>query len=349
MIIRWKLLLAVPVLVLCLVAGSAGWLLHASLQQPLRVQDDAATYLLEPGAGVSQFTQSLVERSLIRHPDWSHWAARLYLHGRMIKTGEYRLRPDMRFLDLLDNVIAGAVIAHAITFPEGWNFRQFRDHLAQQKLLAQITAQWDTARLMAELGDPDAHPEGRFFPDTYEFNRGDNDLQVLSRAYNRMKKVLAAEWKERAEGLPYETEYDALIMASIIEKETGLASERTEIAGVFVRRLQAGMRLQTDPTVIYGLGENWNGNLTRKHLRTPTAYNTYVIPGLPPTPIAMPGRESIHAALHPADGKTLFFVARGDGSHHFSETLAEHEAAVEKYQVRKRARNYRSAPPGGSP
>ncbi|MDX5300122.1 MAG: endolytic transglycosylase MltG, partial [Gammaproteobacteria bacterium] len=184
-----------------------------------------------------------------------------------------------------------------------------------------------------------------FFPDTYLYHRGQTDLEVLRWAYERMQAVLEQEWALREEGLPYTTPYEALIMASIVEKETGAAHERGDIAGVFVRRLRLGMRLQTDPTVIYGLGDGFDGDLKKRHLQESTPYNTYVIPALPPTPIAAPGREAIHAALHPKPGTALFFVAKGDGTHQFSDTLKAHEDAVRTYQIQKRAQNYRSSPP----
>lgn len=196
---------------------------------------------------------------------------------------------------------------------------------------------------MRELGQANVHPEGRFFPDTYNFVRGQSDLDILRQANQRLQQVLAEEWAERADDLPYKNSDEALIMASIIEKETGVAHEREEISGVFNRRLKIGMLLQTDPTVIYGMGDNYTGKITRADLRRPTPYNTYVIAGLPPTPIAMVGREAIYAALHPKAGKSLYFVARGDGSHVFSNTLAEHNKAVREYQIKRRA-DYRSSP-----
>jgi UPF0755 protein len=196
---------------------------------------------------------------------------------------------------------------------------------------------------MERLGLAGVSPEGRFFPDTYRYVRGMSDLDLLKQASARLDQVLDEEWSRRAERLPYRKPYDALIMASMVEKETGVAEERGQIAGVFVRRLRSGMRLQTDPTVIFGLGERYNGNLTRAHLLEATPYNTYVIDGMPPTPIALAGREAIHAALNPAAGRSLYFVARGDGSHVFSETLEQHNSAVREYQLKRRA-DYRSSP-----
>ena len=193
------------------------------------------------------------------------------------------------------------------------------------------------------MGANGSHPEGRFFPDTYLFTSSETDLDLLRRAFERMEEVLATEWQAKAENLPYDSPYEALIMASIVERETGAVHEREEVAGVFVRRLEKGMRLQTDPTVIYGMGEKYQGRITRKDLRTHTDYNTYRIDGLPPTPIALPGREAIHAALNPAEGDTLYFVARGDGTHKFSKTLAEHQKAVRAFQLNRRS-DYRSSP-----
>ena len=188
---------------------------------------------------------------------------------------------------------------------------------------------------MARHGHPDEHPEGRFLPETYQFPRGSTDLEFLRRAYLGMEQALAEAWERRAKDLPLDSPYEALILASIVEKETGLASERARIAGVFVRRLKRGMRLQTDPTVIYGLGEGFDGNLRRKDLRTDTAYNTYTRQGLPPTPICLPGLDAIEAVLHPDEGNSLYFVARGDGSHEFSDTLKAHNRAVRKYQLKR--------------
>ncbi|MFT6165275.1 MAG: UPF0755 protein [Zhongshania aliphaticivorans] len=231
---------------------------------------------------------------------------------------------------------------------EGWTLAQLLRYLETQDLLEKQELS-QNADLWAQLNitEPMAQePEGLFFPDTYDYYRGDKVSLILTRAYQRMQRVLADEWEARADNLPYANPYEALIMASIIEKETGVAYERAEIAGVFVRRLQTGMRLQTDPTVIYGLGDSYQGNLRGSHLRDDSnTYNTYRQNGLPPSPIALAGREAIYAALHPADGDAVFFVAKGDGTHYFSATLKEHEAAVKRYQVQKRRADYRSAPP----
>lgn len=202
---------------------------------------------------------------------------------------------------------------------------------------------------MAKIGHPDVFPEGRFFPDTYRYVRGMTDAELLKQAYNRLEEVLDEEWQARSSEAPYSNPYQALIMASMVEKETGVPQERGQIAGVFVRRLKLGMQLQTDPTVIYGMGERYNGKLTRANLREPTPYNTYVIAGMPPTPISLVGREAIHAALNPVAGSSLYFVAKGDGSHVFSDDLDAHNSAVRDYQLKRRA-DYRSSPaPAAAP
>jgi UPF0755 protein len=244
---------------------------------------------------------------------------------------------------LLDLLISGKVVNYQITFPEGLSFKEWRSILAKQPKLTKKLPGLTVQELLQQLSLGNNHPEGWFFPDTYLYTAGDSDYDILLQAYTRMRKILAEEWKNKSEDLPFSTPYEALILASIVEKETGVGSERGEIAGVFVRRLKKGMRLQTDPTVIYGLGDKYQGNITRSHLKQPTPYNTYVINGLPPTPIAMPGQDAIHAALHPVKGKSLYFVAKGDGSHYFSATFKEHVQAVKRYQLKRRS-NYRSSP-----
>ena len=235
------------------------------------------------------------------------------------------------------------MVQYSLTLVEGWTFRQVRAALAGQERLEHTLSGLDDAAVMQRLGLDGQHPEGRFFPDTYRYVRGMRDIDLLRQAHERLSSVLDEEWSRRAADLPYASPYQALIMASLVEKETGVAQERGEIAGLFIRRLHEGMLLQTDPAVIYGLGERYAGNLTRAHLREPTPYNTYLNPGLPPTPIAMVGREALHAALHPAAGDSLYFVARGDGTHVFTRSLDEHNRAVREFQLKRRA-DYRSSP-----
>ena len=253
------------------------------------------------------------------------------------------MTPGMTAQDLIGVWQRGEVVQYSLTLVEGWNFRQVRSALAKHEKIEQTLDGLSDSEVMAKLGHPGEFPEGRFFPDTYRFVRGMTDAQLLEKSYNRLEKVLAQEWEQRDPAVPYADPYQALIMASLVEKETGVPQERGQIAGVFVRRMKIGMPLQTDPTVIYGLGERYNGKLTRSHLREPTPYNTYTIPGLPPTPIAMVGREAIHAALHPVDGSSLYFVAKGDGSHTFSDDLDAHNNAVREFQIKRRA-DYRSSP-----
>jgi UPF0755 protein len=218
---------------------------------------------------------------------------------------------------------------------EGWTFRQLLSALRRHEAVRDTLDGLSDEAIMARLGYPGKHPEGRFLPETYQFPRGTSDLEFLRRAYDGMQRALAAAWQGRAEDLPLDSPHEALVLASIVEKETGLASERARIAGVFVRRLRRGMRLQTDPTVIYGLGEAFDGNLRRRDLAADTPYNTYTRAGLPPTPICLPGKAAIEAVMHPAHGTSLYFVARGDGSHQFSDTLEAHNRAVQKYQLNR--------------
>ncbi len=273
-----------------------------------------------------------------RDLEWQLLARQLDAAGKL-KVGEYALEPGVTTpRSLLQNMRAGRIIQYRFTIVEGWNMRQLRAALEAATPLLHEATQLDDAALMAKLGHPGEHPEGRFLPETYVYSRGDTDLDVLQRAYDDMDKALAKVWATRADDLPLTTPYQALTLASIIEKETGIAEERPEIAGVFARRLALGMKLQTDPSVIYGLGSAYDGNIRRRDLTTDTPYNTYTRTGLTPTPIAMPGRAALEAATHPAPGDALYFVALGDGSgrHVFSATLAEHNAAVRAYLNRMR-------------
>ncbi|MEO6519301.1 MAG: endolytic transglycosylase MltG [Pseudoxanthomonas sp.] len=263
---------------------------------------------------------------------WRALARQLDVAGSL-KVGEYALEPGLSPRTLLLNMRNGKVINYRLTIVEGWNIRQLRAALNAATPLLHETSQLDDAALMKRLGHPGQHPEGRFLPETYVYSRGDSDVDVLLRAHEAMDKALAQVWKTRAADLPLKSPEEALILASIIEKETGLASERPLIAGVFARRLKLGMKLQTDPTVIYGIGSAYDGNIRRRDLLTDTPYNTYTRTGLTPTPIAMPGLDALRAAVNPAEGDALFFVAVGDGSggHVFSPSLAAHNAAVARY------------------
>jgi UPF0755 protein len=290
---------------------------------------------VERGSSMRRVADGLIDRGLIRHPYYLRLLAYWRGYGTRLKAGEYELTQGMTPGMVLERFASGRVIQYSITMVEGWTYRQVVAGILASGRFGTDLAERSDASVMAALGRPGEHPEGRFFPDTYSFPRNTAGLDVLQRAWSRMDQVLEEEWAGRTRGLPLKTPYEALILASIIEKETGLAAERPEIGGVFVRRLRTGMRLQTDPTVIYGLGERFDGNLRRTDLREATPYNTYVITGLPPTPIALPGRAAIRAALHPASGESLYFVARGDGGHVFSATLDQHNRAVNEFQLRR--------------
>ncbi len=314
-------------------------------QEPLALPADGLAVVVAQGESLRAVANRLHGEGVLPYPNLLIAYGRWTGIDQQIKHGEYLLVDPLDAKMLLELLRSGKVIQYQVTIPEGVTLAQTLDILAAQADLERVLEGPADERIQS-LVAPFTHPEGLFFPDTYHYERNTTDLELLQRANQKMLSVLDEEWQGRAEELPYETPYQALIMASIIERETGLPEERQEIAGVFVRRMSRGMRLQTDPTVIYGIGAEFDGNLRRAHLADENnAYNTYRIDGLPPTPIALPGRAAIHAALHPAEGATLFFVARGDGGHVFSTTLREHEAAVRKYQLRRRE-NYRSSPEG---
>jgi UPF0755 protein len=339
---KLMLLLVTGLALLVLALALAGWRLHSALNQPLKLESERLIEVV-PGDTPGGLLNRLEGEGVLDGAFWLRLYWRFNLPNQALHSGEYRLSPQQSVRDLLGLWRRGEVVQYSLTLVEGWSFRQVRAALTRQEALQQSLAGLDDRALMERLGLPGVSPEGRFFPDTYRYVRGMSDLDLLKQARARLDQVLDEEWSKRAQGLPYRKPYDALVMASMVEKETGVAEERGQIAGVFVRRLRSGMRLQTDPTVIFGLGELYNGNLTRAHLLQPTPYNTYMIDGMPPTPIALAGREAIHAALNPMPGKSLYFVARGDGSHVFSETLEQHNRAVREYQL-KRRNDYRSSP-----
>ncbi len=303
--------------------------------RPMSIPSGGLDFEVERGTSLQKLADDLDALGLLdRPPVYFSALARMEGVAARIQAGEYRIAPGSTPWGLLELLASGRVIQHSLTVIEGWTVGELLDAVrAHPKLQITIAENLPFDDLMVKLGAPGVHPEGQFLPDTYHFPKGTTDVDFLRRARNALQTVLANEWRERDEGLPLESPTEALILASIIEKETGVASERSEIAGVFVRRLRRGMLLQTDPTVIYGLGPSFDGNIRRADLSRDTPYNTYKRKGLPPTPIALPGRDAIHAALHPADGNTLYFVAKGDGSHHFSATLEEHNRAVRQYQL----------------
>ncbi|HET6552096.1 MAG TPA: endolytic transglycosylase MltG [Dyella sp.] len=330
---------ALAVLVLLAVAGSVayGWIDYQRfVRTPLAVSVQTPSIDVGKGSNLRDVVGMLREQHVTTTGPlyWRVLAEQLRVAGRL-HAGEYALGAGMTPRDLLLNMAAGKVLQRNFTIVDGWSFHDLRQALAKADKLRQDGASLDDAQLMAKLGAPGEMPEGRFLPETYAYVKGDSDLDILRRAHVAMAKMLDTLWAQRDKDLPLATSYDALILASIVEKETGRADERARIAGVFVRRLQTHMLLQTDPTVIYGMGGSYAGNIHKSDLTTDTAYNTYTRPGLPPTPIAMPGRPAIEAALHPAAGTELYFVSRGDGSHVFSSTLDEHNHNVACYQLKR--------------
>lgn len=307
-----------------------------------RLEPGTETYLVKPGMTWHGLARELNNRGVLLERYSLVWLAYLSRHHRDLKSGEYRFRNGMTAKELLDQVVAGRVIEYPVVLVEGWTFEQFLQALEESPKLTHTFSGMSARVVMEKLGHPNEHPEGRFFPDTYYYSAGQSDRMILTNAYDKLQKLLDQEWQTRAADLPFKNSYEALILASIVEKETGRADERPLIAGAFINRLRRGMRLQSDPTTIYGMGASFDGNIRLKDLRHATPYNTYTRAGLPPTPIAMPGKEAIHAVLHPADTRVLFFVARGDGSHEFSETLEQHNRAVIKYQLKGKPRDFSS-------
>ncbi len=327
------------VLVLLAVAGAVayGWLDYRHfVQTPLAVTAQTPSIDVAKGSNLRDVVGELQQEKVtpVGPLYWRVLAEQLRVAGRL-HAGEYALVVGMTPRDLLLNMAAGKVLQRNFTIVDGWNFRELRQALAKADRLRQDGAGLDDAALMAKIGATGEMPEGRFLPETYAYVKGDSDLDILRRAHVAMAKMLDILWAQRDKDAPLATPYDALILASIVEKETGRADERPRIAGVFTRRLQTHMLLQTDPTVIYGMGDTYTGTIHKVDLTTDTPYNTYTRQGLPPTPIAMPGKPAIEAALHPAAGTELYFVARGDGTHVFSSTLDEHNRNVACYQLKR--------------
>jgi len=325
--------------VLCVTAAFAGYKAVRYLNQPLPIAGEAQSFEIPKGASLTAISRELAAQGLLSRPQLFSAYARISGKANALRAGEYLLEPGITPLGLLNHFVAGDVQLHSFTIVEGWNFSETIAALAAHPAIEATLDREDWPALLETLGADYAHPEGLFLPETYRMPKGTRDIEVLRQAYGLMQEALASEWAGRQGGLPVKSPYEALVLASIIEKETARVDERARIAGVFVRRLQRGMRLQTDPTVIYGIGDEFDGNLTRRHLQTDTPYNTYTRGGLPPTPIAMPGRAAIRAALQPAAGAEIYFVATGagDGSHKFSETKEQHDAAVREYLARQRA------------
>lgn len=311
-----------------------GWMVYFS-STPITLEEEVMEFDIRAGSSLRKISEQLVDQGALNESLSFMVLVRLMGKAGEVKAGNYLIENGTTPYDLFVTITSGKTTQASITFIEGWTFQQMRDVMMKNESIKHITIAYTDEQILENIGATETHPEGLFFPDTYFFSKGMTDQEILKRAYQAMQTRLNEAWEKREAGLPYKTPYEALIMASIIEKETGRADERKTIAGVFTNRMRIGMRLQTDPTVIYGMGENFDGNIRRKDLQTDTPYNTYTRSGLPPTPIAMPGLASIEAALNPAKTKFLYFVGKGDGSHAFSSTLAEHNRAVVKYQLRR--------------
>ncbi|WP_129782040.1 endolytic transglycosylase MltG [Peristeroidobacter soli] len=319
--------------------GALAWWGHQWLQTPIATLTEPTVFEVPKGASLRTVASTLNDQNLLDQPlIFTAWA-RITKRDHSLKAGEYQLTPGLTPIGLLDLLNSGNVLLHGITFIEGSTFADIRKLLAQSPDVRGEYAARSPEDIMRALGQPDLHPEGQFFPDTYRFPRNTTDIELLGMAFRRMQQEVKTAWESRAKDLPLAGPYEALILASIIEKETALDTERAQIAGVFVERLRRGMRLQTDPTVIYGMMNAYDGNIRRADLLRDTPYNTYTRAGLPPTPIALPGLDSIRAAVQPQATGALFFVAtgNGDGSHYFSRTLAEHNAAVKRYLQKLRS------------
>ncbi|MEP6874718.1 MAG: endolytic transglycosylase MltG [Burkholderiales bacterium] len=323
-------LAALALLTILVVGGGAAWWLN----RPLDLASDPVEVSIEPGTAPREIAQAWVSAGVQASPlllyEWFRWSGQ----SRKIRAGSYEIGRGVTPIMLLNKMVRGDETLAVVRLIDGWTFRQFRAELAKADSLKPTTAAMSDEQIMQAIGAPDIAAEGRFHPDTYAYSKGSSDLAVLKRAYRAMQTRLDAAWAERAPDSPLQSPADALVLASIVEKETGVGADRGRVAGVFANRLRIGMPLQTDPTVIYGLGSSFDGNLRKRDLLADTPYNTYTRAGLPPTPIAMPGKAALLAAVHPEATKALYFVARGDGSSEFSDTLADHNRAVNRYQRR---------------
>lgn len=308
------------------------WMFYFAYSQ-IQLSGETESFDIEAGSRFRGVTRQLATQNIIKDSVSFELLARVLGVASDVKAGIYEVKNGITPLELLDMLTSGASTQASITFIEGWTFAQMREELNASDKVKHMTMSETDEQILKDIGATEVMPEGLFFPDTYFFSPNTSDRDILKRSYLTMQNKIKTAWDEKSKGLPYSTPYEALIMASIVEKETGKASERPQIAGVFINRMAIGMRLQTDPTVIYGLGERFDGNLRKQDLLNDTPYNTYTRSGLPPTPIAMPGLGAIHAALHPAQTKALYFVGKGDGSHAFSANLNEHNNAVIKYQL----------------
>jgi UPF0755 protein len=307
------------------------WCVRYPLHE-LPLKQSPLQFSISAGSSLRSASAQMVDAGVIRSAFSFELLTRIFGDPRNVKAGNYEVEKGITPLELIEKITRGTNAALAITFVEGWNFRQMRKVLDENPALSHETVGLSDVDVLQRMGLEESSPEGLFFPDTFHFSTGTSDLNILRRSYDLMQRHLAAQWAQRSPDLPLATPYEALTLASIVEKETGKAVERSIISAVFLNRLKLGMKLQTDPTVIYGLGETFDGNLRKHDLLSDTPYNTYTRVGMPPTPIAMPGLASLHAALHPAPTDALYFVAKGDGSSHFSRSFEEHDRAVTKYQ-----------------
>ncbi len=332
---RIVMALVAAVAAITLAIAAFGW---SQLNSAMAIPDEGTVLDIPSGTPLASVARDLAARGLLEMPDLLTLYARFSGDAIRIRAGEYRILPDTSPRELLRQLVEGEVVLHTLTVVEGWRFDEFLEMLRAHPAI--VAGSDDAATIMSKLGSEGIHPEGQFFPDTYSFPRGTTDLEILRQAHEALKNALETVWNQR-QTLVLSNAYEALILASIIEKETALGSERRQISGVFSRRLERGMRLETDPTVIYGIGSDYDGNIRSSDLATDTPYNTYRRFGLPPTPISLPGLASLRAAVEPGDGDAVFFVATGepDGSHYFSASLEEHNRAVARYLERLRNRN----------
>ncbi len=333
------LLMAATLVFLSLLSAK---LILEELNRPVVVEGDWVVDVLY-GDSIYDVANKLTDKQVLTYPRLWIWYGRFFGMAEKIKAGEYKVVSGKTSLSILDDMVKGNAIKYTLTFIEGWTVAQAIKELQKSPGIVATLDPKDQEIILKSINAEGLYSssEGLFYPDTYQYTKGTKDRDILKKAYGRLMVELNAAWEKRAENLPYKNAYEALIMASIIEKESGVNDERPQISGVFIERLLRGMRLQTDPTVIYGMGEDYHGNITRKDLVTPTAYNTYTMDGLPPTPISLVSRAALEAAVHPLLNGMIFFVAKGNGRHSFSKTLAEHENAVREYQL-MRKENYRS-------
>ena len=333
---QWRLVFSALLICALIIAVVLSCEFYRFTQQSLAIPENGLIYELRPGASVISIANDMAKAGYLNYPRYFRLLAQYNGVTQSLRAGEYNIPYGTTPAVLLTMFTSGKVVGHSLSLIEGWNIHQVLAAVNAHNDLVHTLQGISPGTIMERLLHPGEHPEGRFYPDTYNFPRGTMDVEFLKRAYQRLQSVLEHQWEKRDKNLPLQSSYEALILASIVEKETGKAEERPMIAGVFIRRLANGMKLQTDPTVIYGMGDSFKGNISRSDLVTDTPYNTYLHAGLPPTPICMPGEAAINAVLHPDDGKALYFVAKGDGSHYFSATLEEHNIAVRRFQLKKR-------------